>query len=72
MKEANITVHCMIPQKASHVIGVNEYQCAISQAKNKGQMLRAALRTLSSMGYHVNADEKLWAKVEPYLDDFEG
>lgn len=71
MMEANISVHCVIPQRSNKVIGVNEYQCALSQARNKGQMLRVALRTLSSMGYHAGADEQLWKKIEQYLQDFE-
>jgi hypothetical protein len=61
----------MVPQKSASVIGAQQYQCALKEAKNKGQMLRVALRTLSSMGYHSGADEKLWAKIEPYLDDFD-
>ena len=59
-----------IPQKPSAVISVNEYHSALSEAKNKGQQLRVMTRILSSMGYHSNMDEKLRAKIKPYLEDF--
>lgn len=68
----SIGPHCTIQQKPSKVVGVNDYQRCLEDARNKGEMLRVCLRTLSSMGYNSDLSEKLKGKVGPYLADFEG
>ena len=58
------------PLKGRRPISVSEYQIAmLKYGTNKGKMLRVALRTLSSLGYHAENPE-LFEKVREYLEDF--
>lgn len=51
-------------------IAISEYQMAMLRyGTNKSKMLRVALRTLSSLGYHAESPE-LFEKVKEYLEDF--
>jgi len=67
--EEVVSVHCSIPLRASKVVGMNEFQKAYKEGKNKGQRLRACLRTLSSMGYLQGMySEK---DVKDFIEDFD-
>ena len=62
-------VHCVIPLKTGGVVGVPEFQEATRKCKNKSQKLRAAYRTLGSLGYGSGG---FWAEpcVSEYIEDF--
>jgi len=61
--------HVELPAKKP--VFVSEYQDAmLKYGTNKGKMLRVALRTLSSLGYHAENPE-LFQKVKEYLEDYE-
>jgi len=68
--DCGTSVHCMLPQEPTRVIGVHEYRAAMKQARNKGQRLRVTLRVLSSMGYHAGADDEFRKIIKEYLEDF--
>lgn len=62
-------VHCVIPQNTGTVVSIPEFQAAFLAAKNKGQKLRVALRTLSSHGYlSEGMIEK--AGVKEFVEDY--
>jgi hypothetical protein len=60
-------VHCPIPQQPSTIVKVREFQQAFKEARNKGQKLRACIRTLSSMGYTAGEFEMF----KEWLEEFE-
>lgn len=64
---------CSIPARSSSVVGVNQFQAEYKRQKNKGQRLRVALRTLSSMGYLSGMAEEPSVKefIEDYQDECE-
>lgn len=68
--QASVSIHCTLPQHPPRVVGANEYQRELGNAKNKGQQLRVCFRVLSSMGYHANMDPAVWEKIREYLADY--
>lgn len=62
-------LHCAIPQTPGRIVSVPEFQEAFLSAKNKGQKLRAALRTLASLGYGADG---FWGNpaVTEFIEDY--
>jgi hypothetical protein len=68
----HVEVHCPIPLKSSNIVSVGAYQGAMKAAKNKGQRLRVAIRTLDKLGYNSNADEDFLKVIREYREDYDG
>lgn len=68
-KQEVVGVFCSLPQQPHSIVSVPAFQRAYSESKNKGQRLRACLRTLSSMGYLVGMyDQK---EVKEFIEDYQ-